>query len=62
MLIVRAAPIMKRVYNLKRCQSGEGGHVANVVQGAIDLLNRLPRSSTNVLVLVVRRDGNKNGR
>lgn len=60
MRIAMAATIM-RVCRLKGGQEGYGGHVANVAQDVGDLVQRLPRLSTDVPVLVVHRDGGNDG-
>lgn len=59
-LIARTSPIT-RVYRVKGGQIGYGDHVTNVTQGVGAFLKRLPRASTDTLVVVVRREGNEHG-
>lgn len=60
MFVGRAASIV-RVYRRDGGQRGYRVNVANVAQDVGNLLYRLPRASTDVLVLVVSREGHKNG-
>ena len=56
MLIAKGCPVM-RVYRLKGGQRGYGGHVVNLAQNIGDLVNSLPRSTRELPIIVVRRQG-----
>ena len=56
MLIAKGCPVM-RVYRLKGGQRENGGHVVNLAQNVGGFINRLPRVSRDLPIVVVRRRG-----
>jgi hypothetical protein len=56
MLISRILPIMS-IYRLPHGQYGYSGHVLNLPQDVSSFVNSLPRSPTNLDVMIVRKEG-----
>ena len=56
MLIAKVLPVMC-IYRLPHGQYGYGGHILNLPQDVASFVNNLPRSSTSLDVIIVRKQG-----